>query len=207
MTGFECKQKSEDKMKIVFATSNKGKLREAGEIFKGFEIEPISSFPAWKAPDETGKTFLQNAVIKAEAAAAAAEGRTVLADDSGLVVPALNGAPGIFSARFSKEGTSIANRKKLLSKLSGISDRKAFFVCSAVLIFPDKTLIAAEGKCYGRIIDDERGENGFGYDPVFVPDGFDRTLAELSEEEKNALSHRGKAFGKLIDAVKFYVNE
>lgn len=191
-------------MKIVFATSNKGKLREAGEIFKGFEIEPVSSFPAWKAPDETGKTFLQNAVIKAEAAAAAAEGRTVLADDSGLVIPALNGAPGIFSARFSKEGTSIANRKKLLGELSGISERTAFFVCSAVLIFPDKTLIAAEGKCCGRIIDDERGENGFGYDPVFVPDGFDKTLAELSEEEKNALSHRGKAFGKLIRVLETF---
>ena len=192
-------------MKIVFATSNKGKLREAREIFKGFEIEPVSSFPTWKAPDETGKTFLQNAVIKAEAAAAAAEGRTVLADDSGLVVPALNGAPGIFSARFSKEGSDTANRKKLLEKLSGISDRTAFFVCSAVLIFPDKTLIAAEGKCCGRIIDDERGENGFGYDPVFVPDGFDRTLAELSEDEKNALSHRGKAFGKLIEAAGFHL--
>ncbi len=185
-------------MKIVFASGNRGKLREAGEIFKGFEIVPISAFPAWHAPDENGSTFLQNAVIKAEAAAAAAEGEIVLADDSGLVVPALNGAPGIFSARFSPEGTDAANRRKLLGELSKIGDRNAYFLCTAVLIFPDRTVIAAEGRCYGKIIETERGNNGFGYDPVFVPDGYEKTLAELSEEEKNAISHRGKAFRKLI---------
>ena len=185
-------------MKIVFASGNRGKLREASEIFAGFEIVPISAFPTWNAPVENGSTFLQNAVIKAEAAAAAAEGEIVLADDSGLVVSALNGAPGIFSARFSAEGPDDTNRKKLLSELSGINDRSAYFLCTAVLIFPDRTVIAAEGRCYGKIIETERGNNGFGYDPVFVPDGFDKTLAELSEEEKNAISHRGKAFRKLI---------
>ena len=185
-------------MKIVFASGNRGKLREASEIFAGFEIVPISAFPTWHAPDENGSTFLQNAVIKAEAAAAAAEGEIVLADDSGLVVPALNGAPGIFSARFSADGTDGANRKKLLSELSGINDRSAYFLCTAVLIFPDRTVIAAEGRCYGKIIETERGNNGFGYDPVFVPDGYEKTLAELSEEEKNAISHRGMAFRKLI---------
>lgn len=192
----------EDEMKIVFASGNRGKLREAGEIFAGFEIVPISAFPTWNAPDENGSTFLQNAVIKAEAAAAAAEGEIVLADDSGLVVPALNGAPGIFSARFSAEGTDAANRKKLLSELSGINDRSAYFLCTAVLIFPDRTVIAAEGRCYGKIIETERGNNGFGYDPVFVPDGFDKTLAELSEEEKNSISHRGKAFRKIMSRLQ-----
>ena len=191
-------------MKIVFASGNRGKLREAGEIFAGFEIVPISAFPAWHAPVENGSTFLQNSVIKAEAAAAAAEGQIVLADDSGLVVPALNGAPGIFSARFSAEGTDEANRRKLLAELSGIGDRSAYFLCSAVMIFPDKTVIAAEGRCCGRIIEAGRGNNGFGYDPVFVPDGFDKTLAELSEEEKNAISHRGKAFRKLIGAANLH---
>lgn len=185
-------------MKIVFASGNKGKLMEASEIFKGFEIVPISAFSAWHAPDENGSTFLQNAVIKAEAAAAAAEGEIVLADDSGLVVPALNGAPGIFSARFSAEGTDAANRKKLLCELSKVSDRSAYFICTAVLIFPDRTVIAAEGRCCGKIIETERGNNGFGYDPVFVPEGYGKTLAELSEEEKNEISHRGKAFRKLI---------
>lgn len=185
-------------MKIVFASGNKGKLREAAEIFEGFEIVPISVFPNWNAPEETGATFLQNALIKAEAAAAAAEDFAVLADDSGLVVPALDGKPGIFSARFSTEGTDAANRTKLLTELSGKSDRTAFFVCAAVMIFPDKTMIAAEGKCSGRIIGSGRGSNGFGYDPLFVPDGFDKTLAELPEDEKNSLSHRGKAFRRLI---------
>ena len=185
-------------MKIVFASGNKGKLMEASEIFKGFEIVPISAFSAWHAPDENGSTFLQNAVIKAEAVAEAAEGDIVLADDSGLVVPALNGAPGIFSARFSAEGTDAANRKKLLCELSKVSDRSAYFICTAVLIFPDRTVIAAEGRCCGKIIETERGNNGFGYDPVFVPEGYGKTLAELSEEEKNEISHRGKAFRKLI---------
>jgi non-canonical purine NTP pyrophosphatase, rdgB/HAM1 family len=189
-------------MKIVFASGNRGKLREAGEIFEGFEIVPISAFSAWKSPDENGSTFLQNAVIKAEAAAKAVPGSIVLADDSGLVVPALDGAPGIFSARFSKEGTDAANREKLLAELSGKSDRSAYFLCSAVMIFPDKTVIAAEGRCYGRIIESCRGNNGFGYDPLFVPEGYGKTLAELSEEEKNAISHRGKAFEKLIAAAK-----
>ncbi len=191
-------------MKIVFASTNREKLREAGEIFKGFEIVPVSAFPTWNAPDENGSTFLQNSVIKAEAAAAAVEGQIVLADDSGLVVPALNGAPGIFSARFSAEGTDAANRTKLLAELSGIVERSAYFLCSAVMIFPDRTVIAAEGRCCGRIIESGRGENGFGYDPLFVPEGFDKTLAELSEEEKNAISHRGKAFRKLIGAAKFF---
>jgi len=188
-------------MKIVFASTNRGKLREAAEIFDGFEIVPISAFSAWKSPKENGSTFLQNAVIKAEAAAKAAPDSIVLADDSGLVIPALNGAPGIFSARFSAEGTDAANRGKLLSELSGKSDRSAYFVCAAVLIFPDKSVFATEGRCYGKIIESCRGENGFGYDPLFVPEGFDKTLAELSEDEKNSLSHRGKAFRKLIAAL------
>ena len=194
-------------MKIVFASGNRGKLREAGEIFNGFEIVPVSCFPEWCAPEETGSTFLQNAVIKAEAAAAAAEGQIVLADDSGLVVPALNGAPGIFSARFSTDGTDSANRKKLLEELSVIDGRSAYFLCSAVLVFPDRTVLAAEGRCCGRIIESERGENGFGYDPVFVPEGFDKTLAELSEEEKNAISHRGKAFRKLMAMIDLVFHE
>ena len=191
-------------MKIVFASTNRGKLREAAEIFKGFEIVPISAFPTWHAPDETGSTFLQNAVIKAEAAAKVAPDSIVLADDSGLVVPALNGAPGIFSARFSAEGTDCANRKKLLGELSETGDRSAYFLCTAVLIFPDRTVLAAEGRCYGQIIENERGNNGFGYDPVFVPDGYEKTLAELSEEEKNSISHRGKAFRKLISRAAHF---
>ena len=191
-------------MKIVFATGNSGKMREAKEIFKGFEVLSVKDFPQWKNPEETGRTFLQNAVIKAEAAAEVAGEYAVLSDDSGLVVPALNGAPGLFSSRYSKEGSDAANRAKLLAELAGKEDRKAFFVCTAVLIFPDKTVVAAEGRCSGRIIDSCRGQNGFGYDPIFLPDGFEKTMAELSEDEKIAISHRGKAFRKLIGAADLH---
>lgn len=188
-------------MKIVFASGNSGKLREASEIFKGFEIISIKSYPDWIPPEENGSTFLQNSVIKAEAASRVVRDLPVLADDSGLVVPALGGAPGIMSARFSVEGTDEANRAKLLAMLKGVRDRSAYFACSAVMIFPDGSVIAERGVCPGRIIDEQRGGNGFGYDPVFVPDGFSETLAELPEEVKNSLSHRGTAFGKLISKI------
>lgn len=189
-------------MKIVFASGNKGKLREAREIFSGFEVVSIKDYPGWVSPEENGSSFLQNSVIKAEAAGKCVKDAAVLADDSGLCVAALDGAPGIYSSRFSGAGTDEANRKKLLGELHGAEDRSAYFCCAAVLLFPDGTMLAAEGRCLGRIIDEERGENGFGYDPVFVPDGMEKTLAELGEEEKNALSHRGKAFGKLISQLK-----
>ncbi|MBO4440970.1 RdgB/HAM1 family non-canonical purine NTP pyrophosphatase [bacterium] len=188
-------------MKIVFASGNSGKLREASEIFKGFEIISIKSYQDWIPPEENGSTFLQNSVVKAEAASRVVRDLPVLADDSGLVVPALGGAPGIMSARFSAEGTDEANRAKLLAMLKGVRDRSAYFACSAVMIFPDGSVIAERGVCPGRIIDEQRGGNGFGYDPVFVPDGFSETLAELPEEVKNSLSHRGTAFGKLISKI------
>lgn len=193
--------KTGGEMKIVFASGNSGKLREASEIFKGFEIISIKSYPDWIPPEENGSTFLQNSVIKAEAASRVVRDLPVLADDSGLVVPALGGAPGIMSARFSVEGTDEANRAKLLAMLKGVRDRSAYFACSAVMIFPDGSVIAERGVCPGRIIDEQRGGNGFGYDPVFVPDGFSETLAELPEEVKNSLSHRGTAFGKLISKI------
>ena len=188
-------------MKIVFASGNSGKLREASEIFNGFEIISIKSYQDWIPPEENGSSFLQNSVIKAEAASRVVRDLPVLADDSGLVVPALGGAPGIMSARFSVEGTDEANRAKLLAMLKGVRDRSAYFACSAVMIFPDGSVIAERGVCPGRIIDEQRGGNGFGYDPVFVPDGFSETLAELPEEVKNSLSHRGTAFGKLISKI------
>ena len=193
--------KTGGEMKIVFASGNSGKLREASEIFKGFEIISIKSYQDWIPPEENGSSFLQNSVIKAEAASRVVRDLPVLADDSGLVVPALGGAPGIMSARFSVEGTDEANRAKLLAMLKGVRDRSAYFACSAVMIFPDGSVIAERGVCPGRIIDEQRGGNGFGYDPVFVPDGFSETLAELPEEVKNSLSHRGTAFGKLISKI------
>lgn len=189
-------------MKIVFATGNRGKLREAREIFKGFEIVSIEEFPNWRPPKETGETFLQNALLKAEAAMKIVKDCAVLADDSGLVALALNGAPGVYSSRFAAEGDDSLNRQKLLKELKGKKERGAYFSTAAFLMFPDGFALAASGECRGKIIDCERGENGFGYDPLFVPDNREQTLAELGNEEKNGLSHRGKAFRVLIAKLR-----
>lgn len=189
-------------MKIVFATGNKGKLKEAREIFKGFEILSIEEFPNWIPPEENGATFLQNAILKAEAARKIVKDFAVLTDDSGLIVLALNGAPGIYSSRFAAKGNDLLNRQKLLRDLKEKEDRRAYFSATAVLMFPDDSAFITNGKCWGKIIDCERGTNGFGYDPIFVPDNYERTLAELKSEEKNSVSHRGKAFRALIAKLR-----
>jgi len=190
-------------MKIVFATGNKGKLKEAREIFAGFEIVSIKEFDSGFAPDETGDSFFQNAVIKAEAAMKIVKNIPVLSDDSGLMVEALDGAPGVYSSRFGgEEGNDILNRKTLLKKLDGITERSACFSCTAVLLFPDMSAVVTNGKCYGKIGYEEFGDNGFGYDPLFIPDGYDKTMAELSSDIKNSLSHRGNAFRKLMEKIR-----
>ena len=189
-------------MKIVFATGNKGKLKEAREIFTGHEIISIKEFDRGFAPDETGETFFQNAVIKAEAAMKIVKNIAVLSDDSGLIVSVLDGAPGVYSSRFGgEEGNDLLNREKLLNELSGITERSAYFSCTAVLLFPDMSAIVTNGKCYGKIGFKELGDNGFGYDPLFIPDGFDKTMSELSSDVKNSLSHRGNAFRKLMEKI------
>ncbi len=193
--------------KIVFATGNKGKLKEAAEIFENTKVLSIKELDSTFDPDETGETFLQNVIIKAESAMDISVENAVLADDSGLVVPALNGQPGLYSARFSgKNATDEKNREKLLEMMRDIDDRSAYFCCRAVIMFPDETIISAEGRVYGKIGFKERGHNGFGYDPIFIPDGFDKTMAELSSEEKNRISHRGNAFRKLKEMVKCLQN-
>ncbi len=187
-------------MKIVFATGNKGKLKEAKEIFQGHEIVSIKEFFADFNPVEKGDTFLQNAVIKAEEAVKMTSGTAVLSDDSGLVVPALNGNPGVYSSRYGGEdGNDALNRKKLLDEMKDISDRRAYFQCTAVLLKSDGSAIVETGKCHGTIGFDEKGTGGFGYDPVFIPEGYEKTMAELTPEEKNALSHRGIAFRKIME--------
>ncbi|HNT28228.1 MAG TPA: RdgB/HAM1 family non-canonical purine NTP pyrophosphatase [bacterium] len=185
-------------MRIVFATGNEHKLREAREIFTGVEILSILEFDKAFDPDEYGKSFLENAVIKAEAARALTGGLPVLSDDSGLIVPALNGAPGIHSARWGGlNGDHVRNRAKLRNDLRGVVDRRAHFLCTAVLLTADADALVATGRVDGLLIDEERGAGGFGYDPMFVPDGDPRTLAEMTPDEKNALSHRGRAFRRL----------
>ena len=188
-------------MILVLATRNQGKIREIEKTLDlpRLEIRSLQDFPDLPDIQEDGQTFLENAFKKAQACAQAT-GLMALADDSGLEVDCLNGAPGIYSARFSgPEATDEANNRKLLSLLEGIPEerRTARFVCRMVLYLPEGTWIQTEGFCLGIIARAPRGENGFGYDPVFYLPEFDKTMAELPLEEKNRISHRAQALRKI----------
>ena len=197
--------------KIIVATGNSGKLREIRDIFIDFPGTLISMKEFWKdipEIEETGDTFFENACIKANWVF---EHSTcwALADDSGLVVDALGGAPGVKSARFAGiQGNTEANNVKLLYALSDIEpeNRTARFVCSVVLRVDKETLLQAEGTCEGTIIDTLRGSGGFGYDPLFIPTGYSKTFAELTGDEKHRISHRGKALRTLRKQLyEYYV--
>ncbi len=191
---------------MVLATRNAGKAREFGRL-----LGPVMSVEALDAcidmPDETGSTFVDNARLKAEAVAAALGGATaVLADDSGLEVDALDGRPGVFSARFAGDGASDGqNVAKLLTELSDVQDRGAGFVCCLCLCLPSATdapagarLVEVRGVLRGQIVREPRGDDGFGYDPVFEPEGWSETLAEAAPRDKDKVSHRGAASRELI---------
>lgn len=182
------------KPRVVLATSNPGKVAELARAFPAWELEGLSAHPGVRLPPETGDTFEENAAIKA-AAAAAATGLPALADDSGLCVDALDGAPGVHSARYSEAGGDAANRAKLLAALRGLEParRGARFVCVLVLAYPDGAVRQARGECRGLIRESEQGTGGFGYDALFVPEGHTRTFAEMTVAEKEPLSHRGRA--------------
>lgn len=182
-------------MKIVIATHNQGKLREIKEILAGHEILSAEEAGFFEDVEETGTTFAENASIKARAVCEAT-GLPALADDSGLCVDALGGAPGVYSARYSGGG-SAENRKKLLKSLHGVENRRAHFACALCLAFPDGRELTAEGKTYGQILTEERGTGGFGYDSLFLSDDLKKSFAEAGEEEKNAVSHRGRALRAL----------
>ena len=191
-------------MKILFATKNKGKYKEVKSIFSGFNIELLSlnDFADTFDVVEDGRTFEENAFKKAEEIYSHFK-QPVISDDSGLIVEQLNGAPGIYSARYSGENaTDKKNNEKLLEKLKTFTvPHKAKFVCVAVYL-DSKNNIITNGEVKGQIISEPRGTNGFGYDPLFLPDGFDKTTAELSPEIKNKISHRAKAFTKLKQLMK-----
>lgn len=191
--------------KLLVATGNKGKLKEIKEILKGVEVLSLSDAGIDCDVEETGTTFKENAYIKASEISRLS-GFPVLADDSGLSVDALGGRPGVYSARFAGDNaTDDDNVKKLLSLLSGVSKEKrsARFICAMCLIFPDGTKIEAEGSsCEGIILDEKRGENGFGYDPVFYAPEFNKTFAEMTMEEKNKVSHRKAALNALSEKLK-----
>lgn len=194
-------------MKIVAATGNKHKIEEIESITKKFGMNVITKAEAGVGDlevEETGTTFEENSLIKAEAIMKAT-GMPAIADDSGLEADALNGAPGVYSARFSGEGaTDESNNAKLLKLMENIPDdaRSARFVSVVTLCFPDGTVVAARGECPGTLRRSPRGDGGFGYDPLFVPVGYDKTYAEISAEEKNIISHRAKALGILRMKLK-----
>ena len=188
-------------MKYVIATHNKGKLVEFQRLLEPMGIEAVTMDIS--EPDETGRTFAENAFIKAEAACKET-GLPAVADDSGLCVDYLGGAPGIYSARFAEPGK---RRLTVLEKLKGVSEeqRGAHFVSSVCCVFPNGDKIEAEGKCFGRIAFESRGENGFGYDSIFQQG--DVTFGELSAEEKDQRSHRGHAFAEFEKKLRESLSE
>lgn len=190
-------------MKVIAATGNQGKAKEIREILRDFDAHVVTMKEAGilTEAEENGGTFLENALLKAKAAAKDAKetawkDAVVMADDSGLVIDALNGEPGIYSARYLGKDTSYREKNAdLIKRLAGVADeeRSARFVCAIAAVCPDGDVLTAEGVMEGRIGYAEKGENGFGYDPIFYLPEYRCTAAELSSEEKNQISHRGKA--------------
>jgi XTP/dITP diphosphohydrolase len=205
-------------VKVLLATRNPGKLAELRRMLaddselSGVEVLGLADVPEFPDAPETGATFAENALAKARDAVAAT-GLPAVADDSGLAVDALNGMPGVLSARWSgRHGDDEGNLRLLLGQLTDVPDerRGGAFVCAAALVVPDgagvegKTAreIVVHGEWRGRIVRESRGTNGFGYDPIFVPDGEERTSAELRPEEKDAESHRGRAMRALLPHLR-----
>ena len=191
---------------MIAASSNAHKIKEIQSIMSKFGVKVVSrkeaGVPEFEI-EEDGETFEENSLKKAEAIMKAT-GKLTVADDSGLMVDYLGGAPGVYSARFAgEECDDEKNNEKLLKHLEGLpaEDRKAKFVSVITLMFPDGNTIVARGDRPGRIIETPTGENGFGYDPLFVPDGLSKTFAQLSDKEKNSISHRARALEKLEEIL------
>ena len=191
-------------MRLVVASNNENKIREIKEILSEHfsEIVGLKDAGITSEPEENGKTFYDNALIKARGAKALLKNTCVLADDSGLEVEALNGEPGILSARYSGGNASAAsNNIKLLNKMKGIKNRKANFTCVMVLIKENDEIITSEGKVFGEILTELKGNKGFGYDPLFYSQELKKSFAEASSEEKNKISHRGLALKNLLEKL------
>jgi XTP/dITP diphosphohydrolase len=185
-------------VRLVLATRNDHKLRELSELMRPYELDPLPA--GVELPPETGTTFAENALVKARFAAAAT-GRPAVADDSGIEASALGGAPGVWSARYAGEGAGDEeNLAKLLQEVPEDGDRRVAYVCALAYVEPGGREELVFGRCEGRLAAEPRGDGGFGYDPAFIPDDYpdDRTMAELSPEEKDAISHRGRAARALV---------
>lgn len=188
-----------DGEELLVATHNKGKAREISALFSPYVSKFITSGDLdLEEPEETGVTFAENAIIKAQASASVS-GRVALADDSGLMVHALGGEPGIYSARWAGEDKDFdLAMKKVHESLADSVDRSASFVCVLAMGWPDGHTETFEGRVNGQIIWPSRGSKGFGYDPIFQPDGYDVTFAQMEPADKHAISHRAKAFEQLV---------
>ncbi len=192
-------------MKLILASNNANKLKEFRSLVADLDIELLSQKEAGCdfEVEETGTTFEENAYLKASAVTEAT-GIAAVADDSGLCVDALGGEPGIYSARYGL-GHAASDEERyryLLQKMEGVEDRSARFVCCICCTFPDGSVIRSRGECEGEILLAPKGQNGFGYDPVFHPLCLDKSMAELNPEEKNAISHRGKALRAFIEELR-----
>jgi XTP/dITP diphosphohydrolase len=185
--------------RLVLASHNQGKLREIAALMRPYGIETLSAGAlGLPEPEETGATFEENAALKARAAAVGS-GLPALADDSGLVVPALGGAPGIYSARWAGAGKDFRlAMEKVEARLLGEPDRRAFFVAVLTLAWPDGHLESFRGEVHGRLVWPPRGGKGFGYDPIFVADGESLTFGEMEPEKQHRMSHRAVAFAALV---------
>jgi XTP/dITP diphosphohydrolase len=186
---------------VIIATKNPGKAKEFEHIFapRGIAVKTLLDYPEIEDVEETGATFEENATLKAEAVSKTLS-KMVIGDDSGLIVDALEGRPGIYSARYAGEPKNDQrNLEKVLAELQGVpeEDRTARFYCALAVALPGKETITVSGTCEGRILDEQRGTNGFGYDPVFYVPDKSRTMAELTSDEKNKISHRANAMKKL----------
>lgn len=193
-------------MKFVLATHNPNKIREMGAILGQFGVEVVSPKELGITVDveETGSTFAENAMLKAKAICELTK-LPAIADDSGLCVDALNGAPGVYSARYGGLDDDVARYRLLLENLRGAGTRAAHFHTSVVCCFPNGNVLEAEGDCHGTIAYAPQGENGFGYDPVFFVPELRKTFAQLTPEEKNAISHRGVALRAFGEKLKEYM--
>ena len=195
-------------MQMIAATKNKGKIKEIEKIFGDLGIEVITADDAGinVEVEETGSSFLENSLIKARAISMFCN-EIVIADDSGLCVDALGGRPGVYSARYAGENATDAEKiEKLLEELEGVEDRGAKFVTSVAVIFPDGKEITAMGEVLGHILEKPEGDNGFGYDPVFYCDELNKSFAVADADEKNTVSHRGRALKSIHEKIKEYLN-
>ena len=196
-------------MKFVLATHNPGKLKEMGDILARFGVEVVSPKDLGITVDveETGATFAENAMLKAKAICAAAH-LPAIADDSGLCVDALNGGPGVYSARYGGDGLDDRGRYMLLlNNMRGQTTRAAHFACAIACAFPNGDTLTAEGRCDGTIAFAPMGEGGFGYDPVFFVPEKAKTFGQLTAEEKSAISHRGRALESFVGKLETYLKK